>query len=250
METSDTMDELIPALLEAQKEIETRVERNAEVDMKKFSYEYTTLDRLIEHVKPILNDHGIVFVQSDSISTEGRPVLTTTFFHESGQWMRSETLLMVNSNDPQDFGSACTYARRYALSSILGIASESDDDASTVNMSGKTRPKKKNRSKGNSQGGKMTNDAGTITEKQRKAIYAISQEKEFDNEGKTFSGDGLVDFVKHRNDVESLNDLSKAKASKVIDWLDGLSKKAEEATPDEILDEFNERGGETGETPF
>jgi len=56
-------------------------------------------------------------------------VVETLLAHSSGEWIKSEIRIDPIAKDPQAIGSSLTYARRYALSSLLGIASEEDDDA-------------------------------------------------------------------------------------------------------------------------
>lgn len=58
---------------------------------------------------------------------ENRAVLITTLIHSSGEYLRSSIELPVVKQDPQGYGSAITYARRYALQAVLGIAPEDDD---------------------------------------------------------------------------------------------------------------------------
>lgn len=53
--------------------------------------------------------------------------LVTMLMHSSGQWIKSKLKIMVTKNDAQGFGSGLTYARRYALSAIAGIAQDDDD---------------------------------------------------------------------------------------------------------------------------
>ena len=55
--------------------------------------------------------------------------LETRLIHaESGQWISSVAIIPLPKNDPQGMGSAITYARRYALTAMLGIITEEDDD--------------------------------------------------------------------------------------------------------------------------
>lgn len=100
----------------------------------KYTFDYATLDGIIEHVRPALTKHGLWFVQTMRRikGTEGyyEPgvELVTTLIHSSGEKMES-VVFVPDGGSAQDFGSALTYKKRYALGSILGIASEEDDDA-------------------------------------------------------------------------------------------------------------------------
>ena len=89
-----------------------------------YEFSYAPLDSILEKVRPVLQKNGIWFVQF----TEGHHLLTR-LIHVSGEWMESGQMpLMAGSSNAQDFGSAITYAKRYSLSAMLGIASEDDDD--------------------------------------------------------------------------------------------------------------------------
>lgn len=57
----------------------------------------------------------------------GHPALTTMLIHESGQWISGQYPLIVVKPDPQSFGSAISYARRYGLSALLGVLADDDD---------------------------------------------------------------------------------------------------------------------------
>lgn len=117
---------LAEALVAAQQEMPV-VEKTAKAVYGK----YATLDDLIAKTRPVLNKHGLSIQQFPSVGEHG-PVLTTIIRHVSGQFEQGETPLILQKQDMQGLGSAITYARRYAWSSALGIASEQDDDAQSV----------------------------------------------------------------------------------------------------------------------
>ena len=77
---------------------------------------------------PVLNDNGITLIQCVDGDTVG-----TTLLHESGQWISGGSVkLIIDKQNMQGLGSAITYAKRYSLSSILGLATEEDDDGNTA----------------------------------------------------------------------------------------------------------------------
>jgi hypothetical protein len=122
---------LAESLLLAQLELPTALERNAEG----YGYRYTTLDALLAAVRPVLNKHGLTVEQAICFTAlpDGPPIptLVTRFRHaESGETDGDTMLLPPLDGNMQHYGSAITYARRYALAAALGIASEEDDDAS------------------------------------------------------------------------------------------------------------------------
>lgn len=94
-----------------------------------FRNTYATLSSVIEAVKPACK-HGLSHTQTLERSPDGL-ILVTTLRHKDGFEVRSE-LPLVLGNDWQRFGSAYTYARRYALMGIYGIASSDDDDDGTA----------------------------------------------------------------------------------------------------------------------
>lgn len=127
---SEQIGELAAALSKAQAEIKApKKGRKATVPTKaggSYSYNYADLADVIECYREVLSKHGLALTQPIRIQ-DGHMVLVTTLLHASGQWLKSE-YPMTNYDRPQEQGSAITYARRYAATSLLGIAAEDDDD--------------------------------------------------------------------------------------------------------------------------
>lgn len=134
MQTSPEVGDLAAALAVAQGAFPT-IERNREVEVKmksggKYSFCYATLDNIICSVRKPLTDNGLSYVQGINGSENGS-VVETLLMHKSGQWIK--TVIPVHANSSQDnksqaLGSGITYAKRYALTAILGIVAEDDDD--------------------------------------------------------------------------------------------------------------------------
>jgi hypothetical protein len=74
-----------------------------------------------------------MFMQTPSPSDSGTLALTTRLVHESGEWIEDTATLPLPKNDPQGYGSAMTYARRYALSAITGLYQDDDDGNAASN---------------------------------------------------------------------------------------------------------------------
>lgn len=131
MRQSESIKNLLPALMDAQKEIPT-MPKNA----KAYGYNYTDLDTITSVIKPILARHNISYMQSVGMDDEGRSTLTTRIFSRDGEYIEDVTLLPViqsaKNNSAQTMGMAITYVRRYALCAMLGITSDEDVDANTV----------------------------------------------------------------------------------------------------------------------
>lgn len=124
--TSDNLDKLSPAMLEVQRVIE-----NADIDSDNphFRSRYASLTSVLLACKKPLNDAGIYFIQAP-IALDCRDCLglVTRLTHAaSGQWIEATMSMPLQKVDPQGMGSAITYARRYSLMAILGIAAEDDD---------------------------------------------------------------------------------------------------------------------------
>jgi hypothetical protein len=95
-----------------------------------YGYTYADLPKIFEVINPLLKKHGLGFTQL----INGTELITIVFHVESGETIESKTAIPQNvalkgMNDFQVLGSAITYLRRYALSSILGIVSDKDTDA-------------------------------------------------------------------------------------------------------------------------
>jgi len=98
---------------------------------------HATLEGILGVVNPKLADCGLFVSQTFSSTTEGRQVLNTTLFHESGEKVESSALFPQTSgrNPLHDWGSNVTYMRRYSLLAILGIAPgmpDNDGDHATT----------------------------------------------------------------------------------------------------------------------
>src|SRR5437016_7639612 len=96
------------------------------------SFRYAPLSSGLDIVRKTLGQHEIATVQTTAIDqTAGMVNLTTTLAHASGEWIASEWPVcpIAEMANPQRMGAALTYARRYALFTLVGIAGEDDLDA-------------------------------------------------------------------------------------------------------------------------
>src|SRR3954454_1255181 len=100
------------------------------------SFRYAALSTGLDLVRKSLGRHEIATVQTTSID-EGAGLirLTTTLAHSSGEWVSSDWPVCPVSETaaPHRMGAALTYARRYALFTLVGIAGEDDLDAPDLN---------------------------------------------------------------------------------------------------------------------
>jgi hypothetical protein len=103
------------------------------------TFRYASLASGLDIVRKSLGRQEIASVQTTAIDQEAGLVrLTTTLAHSSGEWLSSEwpVCQVAELADPQRMGAALTYARRYALFTLVGIAGEDDLDAPPVRRSG------------------------------------------------------------------------------------------------------------------
>jgi len=92
-----------------------------------FRSKYADLSNCVEAVIGALNDNGIGLMQRTYESKDG-VMVETVFIHESGEIMECGLLhVPASKQDPQGYGSALTYARRYSLLAATGLAPEDDD---------------------------------------------------------------------------------------------------------------------------
>jgi hypothetical protein len=97
----------------------------------KYQYSYADLASVMEAIRAPLSAAGLS-VSQPVVFKDGGLWLRTVLIHTSGEFLESFYPLPNNPGSPQAMGSAITYARRYTLSSILGIVTEEDDDARKV----------------------------------------------------------------------------------------------------------------------
>jgi hypothetical protein len=136
--SSETVAALASALAKAQAELVnpekslTATIRTGGPGEGERSFRYAPLSSGLDIVRKTLGQHEIATVQSTAIDqTAGMVNLTTTLAHASGEWIASDWPVcpIAETANPQRMGAALTYARRYALFTLVGIAGEDDLDA-------------------------------------------------------------------------------------------------------------------------
>lgn len=119
---SDTK-QICAALIKAQADMGA-VLRNAE--NPHLRSKYADLTSVIDAVMPALNAAGIAVIQP-ALSVDGERFVDTVLLHTSGESLSCRVPLILQKNDMQGYGSAVTYARRYGLMAMTGVAPEDDD---------------------------------------------------------------------------------------------------------------------------
>lgn len=118
------MEKIAPAFIKAKKAFGPALKDKTN---PAFRSKYADLGACLEAVDDALLDNGIALYQETFEDLTGITV-ETVFLHESGESIRSGKLhVPASKQDPQGYGSALTYARRYSLMAACGIAPEDDD---------------------------------------------------------------------------------------------------------------------------
>jgi hypothetical protein len=113
------------ALLAAQKAIKVAVK---DAKNPHFGNDYSSLLSVIDAVKDACNNAGIVITQPMEMSADKWVVISRLTHAESGEFVESSMpIIAKDMNDPQKWGSAITYARRYTLQSLIALPSDDDD---------------------------------------------------------------------------------------------------------------------------
>jgi len=125
MTTSENVNELVSAFVKARAEFQP-VKKTLTAKTGTYSYDYADLGMILDATVPALSKHGLLVSQATTL-LDGGLILVTRLFHTSGQWLEATYPLSLYPR-PQEQGSAITYARRYTLGALLGVAAEGDDD--------------------------------------------------------------------------------------------------------------------------
>jgi ERF superfamily len=139
--SSETVAALASALAKAQAELInpekslTATIRTGRPGERERSFRYAPLSSGLDIVRKTLGQHEIATLQTTAIDqTAGMLHLTTTLAHASGEWIASDWPVcpIAETANPHRMGAALTYARRYALFTLVGIAGEDDLDAPNI----------------------------------------------------------------------------------------------------------------------
>lgn len=127
MKRSETQSEILKSLANFHKNI---IQPKKDANNPFFKSKYVPLENVTDVIDKVAPEYGLSYAQEALTNADkGMVGVTTLLTHESGEWIEFEPLfLKADKQTAQGYGSAITYARRYALSSAFGIASETDDD--------------------------------------------------------------------------------------------------------------------------
>lgn len=170
--SSDTIGNISGALAKAQAELTNPEKSLVAIIRSPFpreadrTFRYAPLSSGLDIVRKSLGRHEIATIQSTEIDKEsGLLRLTTVLAHSSGEWISSEWPICPMSDiaSAQRMGAALTYARRYALFTLVGIAGEDDLDAPDLGAAPKPAaelPRPGSQSNGQAAAGKRTAHEG------------------------------------------------------------------------------------------
>jgi len=127
--------------------------------------------------KETTDKNGNVYVTRESF--ENPMALKTILMHESGEWIEGYYPIKATKEDPQGLGSALTYARRYALSALVGICQEDDDgNAASRPSQQKIQPKQQAKQAPKAQPKQETKRQATPIERCKNGLQMLNVNKE------------------------------------------------------------------------
>lgn len=97
-----------------------------------YSYKYADLSDIWESIRPALKANGLAVTQSLTGGGQGAMGIRTTVWHKTGQTTSEVFEFAISGRTPQEVGSQITYFKRYALSAVLGLSTEEDDDGAAA----------------------------------------------------------------------------------------------------------------------
>lgn len=124
MKTSESIASLAAAMAKAQATIDGAKKDSANPHFKS---KYADLASVWDACRAALTANGLSVVQAPGPCVDNRLEMTTMLLHSSGEWISETLTIPLAKVDAQGYGSATTYARRYALAAMVGVAPEDDD---------------------------------------------------------------------------------------------------------------------------
>lgn len=174
-----------------------------------YTYNYTTLDAVLDVVRPALNENGVFLSQRSEVAENGMLLQTAVMYGDSVQVL--DVTPYQYDSDPQEFGKRETYARRYSLLKAFGLAGDDDTDGDT-GSGGTTPPSPRATAK------RKPDD------KRKKMLARIAQLKAKLME-RGLTEEGLDAYLPARYKVDSIDKLTD---EQLIDYGKQLAKTVEE----------------------
>lgn len=142
MTRSESVQNIGKALCKAQSDMKSALKDSVNPHLRS---KYADLTSILDVVRAPLTENGICWVQIPECAIEAVPPtvsVETTLIHESGEWISGKLSLPLVKTDAQGVGSAITYAKRYSLAAMVGVATEDDDGEAASAKPTPTQPVK------------------------------------------------------------------------------------------------------------
>lgn len=202
-----------------------------------YTYDYADLADVSEQILPLLGDAGLSWTCLPTLH-DGDFVLRYELLHVSGE-SKTGVYPLPKSGTPQAIGAAISYARRYALCAVTGVAPKGDDNDAAEQPKTRTaqrqarptarqpepaaEPPARTAQRAKVEGPPLPgDDDGKVTQPQLAKLHAVFGEAGVDEREERLD---IVRRVLRKPDLESSKDLTKNEASKVIDELDKAGKR-------------------------
>lgn len=220
MYRSETLGKLAAALSALQGEL-SHVAKNSHG----YGYDYADLAAVLDVARPLLVKNGLSVTQLPAEAAEGTVALESVLLHSSGEWISSVYTMGVekgkNLSAAQAVGSVITYARRYAMAAMLGIA-QTDDDAAQPKPPAAQQQKSQQRPSAERRTQISEADSNLATEAQLKKLWAAAR---------GYFGDSaeaeLRAMMLRRGLGESTKELTRDRCSDLIGQIEALAATGE-----------------------
>lgn len=263
---------LIAALAAVQAELpDVNKSRTVEVENKagefQYSFDYADLFEISRKILPLLSKHGLAWMAKPTLGPDGKMALVYKLMHVSGQ-VEEGVYPLSHGGTAQQLGSAITFARRYCLCSVVGVAPKEDDDdgaaaSRPVTAQRRARPQ-------------PNGDGGQPVQRARAAAPPLPGEQGYDRpaaNGKAtrpqvnkilamFNKHGIEDRAERlnicsrlvRRPLGSANDMTNADVTTVVEAIEGVEQSGQpfrqwlvqlfQSTEDEAAAFAEDDGGE------
>ena len=128
-ETSKEVDKIFPALVNFHKEVETIKMTGINPF---FSSKYASLADILSNINPVLAENDLFVMQIPTNKGNDEMLVHTRIMHSSGQYVKADTVSVRKVKDPQQIIAFSTYMRRAAISALLSLCFDTDDDGNSI----------------------------------------------------------------------------------------------------------------------
>ncbi|WP_019100712.1 ERF family protein [Chromobacterium haemolyticum] len=123
---SESIAMIAPALVQARRDVGVAIKNAVNPHLKN---KYADLGAVHDAIDNALDKNDLTPFQTPVASDDAKLHLQTLLIHKSGEYIGGTLVMPMSKQDPQGYGSALTYARRYALAAMLNVTQDDDDGA-------------------------------------------------------------------------------------------------------------------------